>query len=133
MFIQANPNPEKRLVGDCVIRAIAILLDKSWEEIYEDICVLGRQMYDMPPSNDVWSEYLYQKGYTRRIIPDTCPACYTVRRFCMDNRFGEYLLATGTHVVTVIDGNYYDTWDSGDEVPIYYFKRRKLDNDFTKR
>ena len=37
MFMQANPNPEKRTVGDCVIRAIAILLDKSWEEIYEDV------------------------------------------------------------------------------------------------
>ena len=132
MFIQANPNPEKRLVGDCVIRAIAILLDRSWEEIYEDIAVLGRQMYDMPSSNEVWSEYLYQHGYTRNVIPDTCPACYTVRRFCEDHRFGEYLLATGSHVVTVIDGNYYDTWDSGSEIPIYYFKRRKLRNDLTK-
>lgn len=132
MFIQSNPNPEKRLVGDCVIRAIAILLDRSWEEIYEDIAVLGRQMYDMPSSNEVWSKYLYQHGYTRNVIPDTCPACYTVRRFCEDHRFGEYLLATGSHVVTVIDGNYYDTWDSGSEIPIYYFKRRKLRNDLTK-
>lgn len=125
MFIQSNPNPKNKVVGDCVIRAISILLDRSWEEIYEDICVLGRQMYDMPSSNEVWSEYLYQKGYSRHIIPDTCPACYTVRRFCEDHMFGEYLLATGSHVVTVLDGNYYDTWDSGNEVPVYYFKRRK--------
>lgn len=132
MFIQSNPNPEKRLVGDCVIRAISILLDKCWEDVYDDIAVLGRRMYDMPSSNEVWSEYLYRNGYTRTIIPDTCPACYTVRRFCEDHKFGEYLLSTGTHVVTVINGNYYDTWDSGNEVPIYYFKRRKLINDFTK-
>lgn len=125
MFIKNNPNPEKKIVGDCVIRAIAILLDTTWEEVYEDICVLGREMYDMPSSNDVWSEYLFQKGYSRNIIPDTCPACYTVRRFCEDHRIGEYLLATGTHVVTVIDGNYHDTWDSGDEVPIYYFDKRR--------
>ncbi len=126
MFINANPNPEQKLVGDCVVRAISILLDKKWEEVYEDICVLGREMYDMPSSNEVWSEYLYKKGYTRKIIPDTCPACYTVRRFCDDHRYGgEYLLATGTHIVTVIDGNYYDTWDSGNEIPIYYFQRRK--------
>ena len=25
------------------------------------------------------------------------------------------------HVVAVIDGNYYDTWDSGDKIPIYYW------------
>jgi hypothetical protein len=33
------------------------------------------------------------------------------------------MLATGTHVVAVIDGNYYDTWDSGDEVPIALWKK----------
>lgn len=126
MFINTNPNPEHKLVGDCVVRAIAILLDKTWEEVYEDICVLGRQMYDMPSSNEVWSEYLYSKGYIRKIIPNMCPACYTVRSFCDDHRHGgEYLLATGTHVVAVINGDYYDTWDSGNEIPIYYFQRRK--------
>lgn len=126
MYVYANPNPRSKLVGDCVIRAISILLDKPWEDVYEDMCVLGRQMYDMPSSNEVWSEYLYNKGYVRKIIPDTCPSCYTVKRFCEDHRNGgEYLLATGTHVVAVIDGDYYDTWDSGNEIPIYYFKRRK--------
>ena len=125
MFIQSNPNPKNRIVGDCVVRAISILLNKTSEEVYEDICVLGREMYDMPSSNEVWSEYLYSKGYTRKIIPDRCPACYTVRQFCEDHRFGEYLLAMGTHVVTVIDGNYYDTWDSGQEIPIYYWRKER--------
>ena len=70
------------------------------------------------------SEYLYTKGYSRSIIPDTCPFCYRVCDFCDDHLSGRYLLAIGTHVVTVIDGDYYDTWDSGQEIPIYYFKRR---------
>ena len=56
MFRSSNPNPGRRIVGDCVIRAIAILLDLSWEEVYDDIAVLGRRMYDMPSSNEVWSE-----------------------------------------------------------------------------
>lgn len=124
MFIYANPNPSKILVGDCVIRAVSILLDQSWEDTYDDICFYGKAMHDMPSSNEVWSEYLYNCGFIRRIIPDTCPACYTINRFCQDNPYGEFLLATGSHVVAVIDGNYYDTWDSGNEIPIYYFKRR---------
>jgi len=33
------------------------------------------------------------------------------------------ILATGTHVIAVGDGNYYDTWDSGQEVPIYYWRK----------
>jgi hypothetical protein len=52
--------------------------------------------------------------------------CYTIKEFCKDHPIGDYLLGTGSHVVAVLDGNYYDTWDSGSEVPIYYFKRRNL-------
>lgn len=125
MYIYYNLNPSNKTVGDCVVRGIATVLKRRWEEIYDDLAILGREMRDMPSSNAVWSEYLYQQGFTRRIIPDTCPACYTVRRFCDDHKEGAYLLATGSHVIAVMDGNYYDTWDSGDEIPVYYFKRRK--------
>ena len=124
MYRFCNPNPEKRIVGDCVIRANSILLDQGWEKTYDEIVDFGRRMYDMPSSNEVWAEYLYANNFTRKIIPDTCPMCYTVKAFCEDNPHGEFMLAMGSHVVTVIDGNYYDTWDSGSEVPIYYFKRR---------
>lgn len=124
MYVYENPNPEKKDVGDCVIRAISILFDASWYDIYDELAEQGRVMHDMPSSNEVWSEFLYENGFTRKIIPDTCPKCYTVRQFCEDHPMGEYLLATGSHVVAVIDGNYHDAWDSGNKVPIYYFKRR---------
>ena len=126
MFIFKNPNPCKKVVGDCVIRALSILLNLSWDETYEDLAEQGHLMYDMPSSNEVWAEYLYSKNYKRIVIPDTCPYCYTVSDFCEDNPNGKFLLATGSHVVAVIDGNYYDTWDSGDEIPIYYFKEGAL-------
>jgi hypothetical protein len=32
-------------------------------------------------------------------------------------------VGTGTHVVAVIDGDYYDAWDSGNEVIDRYFTR----------
>lgn len=124
MYVYANPNPGNKIVGDCVIRALSLLLDLSWDQVYDELTDLGHEMYDMPSSNQVWSEYLYTKGYSRSIIPDTCPFCYRVCDFCDDHLSGRYLLAIGTHVVTVIDGDYYDTWDSGQEIPIYYFKRR---------
>ena len=126
MYTYYNPNPANKTVGDCVIRGLSIVLGKRWEEVYDELTDFGRRMYDMPSSNSVWSEYLYSKGFTRRIIPDSCPACYTVRQFCTDHRNGAYLLATGSHVIAVIDGNYYDTWDSGDEIPVYYYKRRSF-------
>lgn len=124
MWIQANPNPSRKIVGDCVIRAISILLDQDWFTTYDDLTALGKLLADMPSSNAVWSEFLFTKGFKRYALPDLCPICYTIKEFCLDHPTGEFLLATGSHVVAVIDGDYYDTWDSGEEVPIYYFERR---------
>ena len=123
MYKMTNPNPVGKFTSDCVVRALSIAMGKSWDEIYIDLCGIGFSMGDWGSSNLVWGEYLKQHGYKRHVIPDTCPRCYTVRQFCADNPKGTYILATGSHVVAVIDGNYYDTWDSGNEVPIYYFKK----------
>ena len=125
MFVQFNPNPKRKLVGDCVIRAIAKATGKSWEDVYMDVVLQGFTMKDMPSSNDVWGTYLHQNGFTRHIIPDTCPSCYTVIDFCMDNPNMIGILATGTHVIAVENGNYFDTWDSGQETPIYFWQREE--------
>ena len=57
-----------------------------------------------------------------RIIPNMCPDCYTIRKFCLDNPKGKFLVATGSHVVAIDNGDYYDTWDSGDEIVTYFFE-----------
>lgn len=85
-------------------------------------------MADMPSGNSVWGAYLKQKGFRRYIIPDTCPDCYTVADFASDHPEGTYILALSDHVVAVKGGDYWDTWDSGNEVPIYYWKKEN-DND----
>ena len=106
-----------------MIRAIAKTLNRTWEDTYLEIVMQGFSMHDMPSSNDVWGTYLLEHGFKRFIIPDTCPDCYTVRQFCEDNPNLTGILATGTHVIAVDGGNYFDTWDSGDEVPIYYWRK----------
>lgn len=124
-YVNYNPNPARKLVGDCVIRAISKSTDNDWEDTYLDIVMLGLAMHDMPSSNDVWGTYLINHGFKRYIIPDTCPECYTVSEFCDDNPTLTGILATGTHVIAVSKGNYYDTWDSGNETPIYYWRKEK--------
>lgn len=122
-YVFFNPNPQRKLVGDCVIRAISKAADIPWEDVYIELMMLGFSMYDMPSSNDVWGAYLTEKGFRRYVIPDTCPHCYTVKQFCEDNPDLVGILATGTHVIAVDSGNFYDTWDSGNEVPIFYWRR----------
>lgn len=123
MYIPFNPNPAGKYVGDCVIRAIVKATNRNWGKVYQDVVNKGYHMKDMPSSNHVWASYLKDSGFRRYIIPDMCPDCYTVKDFCYDHPIGTYILGTGTHVICVVDGDYFDTWDSGDEVPIYYFER----------
>lgn len=120
-FIPTNPNPLGSYTGDCVVRALAIALSQSWQKVYLELCVQGLVMGDMPNSNTVWGEVLKSYGFHRYIIPDTCPECYTVSDFAGEHFKGTYILCTGTHVVTVIDGDWYDTANSAGEVPVYYW------------
>lgn len=122
MYIKSNINPQNKQVGDCVIRAISTALNQDWERTYIELAIQGFMMSDMPSSDSVWNEYLKSKGLTRYIVPDTCPNCYTVRQFADEHPTGIYVVFVGQHVVAVIDGDYIDTWDSGDRVPIYYWE-----------
>ena len=121
-FLMLNPNPKNARVGDCVVRALSIATRRPWEDIYTALAVYGFMLCDMPSSNAVWGAYLKDQGYDRNVVTDTCPDCYTVKDFCRDNPSGTFILGTGTHAVAVVNGNYCDTWDSGDEVPIYYWR-----------
>lgn len=121
-----NPNPSGNYVGDCVIRALALATGRDWESTYLSVVMQGYDMHDMPASNAVWGAFLKSHGWKRYIIPNECPDCYTIKNFAADNPEGLYILATGSHVVTVKDGFYYDTWDSGNEIPIYFWKREEI-------
>ena len=78
----------------------------------------------MPNSNYVWGLDLKSKGGTQFLLPESCPSCITVRAFCEKFPDGIYVIGTGNHAVAVIDGDYYDSWDSGDEVPSYFWRVR---------
>lgn len=121
-----NPNPAGRFVGDCTIRAICKLLDKDWDNVYASTSLQGFLYKDMPSGNATWGAYLYKLGFRREFIPDKLLGRYSVKDFCRDNPYGKYLLVLDQHVVTVVDGDYYDTWDSGNELPVYYWVKGEV-------
>ena len=124
MYVRCNPNPLGKQANDCVVRAIAVAMKRSWAEVYTDLCREGRLACDMPSSNSVWGKYLEDEGFEQFLLPAACPKCVTVRAFCDRFPAGTYIIGTGDHAVCVIDGDYYDAWDSGDEVPSYFWKAR---------
>ena len=124
MWIKYNNNPAGRAVGDCAVRAVAKALGIDWEQAFLLITSAAYQMGDMPSSNSVWGAVLRQHGFYRAAIENECPDCYTAKDFARDNPEGVFVLGFGNHVVTVIDGDIYDSWDSSNEVPQYFWYRK---------
>lgn len=122
MWIKYNANPVANRVEDCAIRAVAVALDVSWKYAFDLIAKNAKEMGNVMHSNAVFGSVLRQHGFKRFIVPNSCPDCYTLIDFCMDNPEGVYVVGLDSHVVAVVDGNYIDTWDSGNEIPIYYWK-----------
>lgn len=124
-YVYFNPNPQNQRVGDCAVRAVCKALGKTWEDAYTGLCAEGFNYGDMPSSNYVWGMMIRHFGFEQKMIPSICPKCTTVSRFAEDHPKGRYVLACQNHVVAVVDGNYYDSWDSGDEIILYYFEREE--------
>ena len=118
-WIYFNPNACKRNVGDCAVRAIAKALDTSWKRAYSLLTEEGYSMCDMPSSDAVWGSVLRKHGFAKRMVQDEY---YTARDFCVDHPDGIYVLAFGGHVATVVDGYLFDSWNSSNEIPQYFWE-----------
>lgn len=123
MYRYYNPNPAGRTVGDCAVRAIAKALGIGWEEAYARLATAAYNMADLPSSDSVWGAVLRMNGFYRESLPNTCPECYTAGEFARDNPVGTYVLGFGGHTATVKDGILYDSWDSSQEIPQYFWTK----------
>lgn len=121
-----NPNPYNKRVGDCSVRALCKALNQNWDTSFLEMAVMAMREYDMPSSNYIWGSVLLQKGFSIYSVPVLCPDCITVKEFCEKHPNGTYVLACDyEHVVTAVDGSYFDTWDCGDSVVLYYYKKEE--------
>lgn len=125
MWIYANPNPCRQEEPDCVIRAIAIATDRSWRRVHWDLCMMSHDKCTMPSVNWLWGLYLSKHGFERFLLPDSCPECISVREFARRYPEGTYVIGTGSHAVCVINGNWYDAWDSAEETPTYFYRKKE--------
>ena len=118
-----NPSPSGRNVGDCSIRAVAKALGVDWETAYAMIAAAGYQMNDVPSSNSVWGSVLRRNGFYRSALPPTCPDCYTAEDFAKDHPTGTYVLGFGNHTATIKDGRLFDSYDSSQMIPQYFWEK----------
>ena len=120
-FRYFNPHPAANVTRDCVIRAMCAVLGVSWDDAFDLVAERAKQMGQTMDDNAVYGSILRQRGFNRAIIPNSCPDCYTARDFCHDNPDGVFVLGFSGHVAAVIDGQVWDSWDSTEMIPTYYW------------
>ena len=122
MWKPFNPNPKGLVTGDCTVRSLCAVTGLSWDSVHAMLCNLARDMADMPSSNRVWWALLRGLGFRKLVLLDRCPDCYTVEDFARDHPRGVFVVGPYEHAVAVIDGDWWDSWDSGGTVPGYFFE-----------
>ena len=125
MYQHYQPNPKGVNTDDCVIRALTKALDVDWDTASVYAIVQQIRDSDLYVKNYVWGNLLLRNGFTKHHLPDTCPDCFTVEDFAREHPQGLYILGTGEHTVAVVDGDWYDTFDSGTMIPIVYYEKER--------
>lgn len=118
VYFQPNDKDIKDKVGDCQIRALAKVLNKTWVEVFDLITPICREQQVM----DIFScdlkktkEALQRIGFEYTGVSNKRGTKRpTVDSFAKTHKAGRYIVSVAHHVVAVVDGKYYDTWDSGD-------------------
>ena len=118
-WVYYNSNPLEKRVGDCAIRACCKATGRTWNEVFDDLVQIAYRQKDVLSANKVWGEYLADNGYVRYEPDYPMDVC----KFCCNFPHGTYVLGLDGHVVTVVDGKYWDTWDSGGKNVIYFCER----------
>lgn len=119
LFVPFQPNPSWKGKGrykhqDCSIRSICAATNNDWNTVYDMLCESGKQVYDVPGSDESIECCLKNLGFIRKTIRVTKGSKRpTVKSFAEEHKSGNYILRVSNHVVGVVNGYYYDCWDCG--------------------
>lgn len=117
VYYQPNKKDLKDNVGDCQVRALSKALNLTWLEAFDLTIPLCRELQTYTIFDgclEKTKEAMMQLGFTYTGISNKRGSVRpTVDSFAKDHPSGTYIVKVLHHVVAVVDGKYYDTWDSG--------------------
>ena len=126
-YYQPNKKDIRDAYGDCTVRAISKALDLTWVDAFKlmiPYCIEYQvtNIFDCPikTRKEILSELGFEYTGVSNKRGTKRP---TVSSFAKEHKTGTYIINVANHVVAVVDGIYYDTWDSGDCSVYGYFKK----------
>ena len=126
-YYQPNKKDLKDEYGDCTIRALSKALGVTWLEAYDRAMPLCRfyqvsNVFGAP--SYIQRQIIEKLGFKYHGISNKRGTSRpTVDSFTREHPEGTYIVNVAHHVVAVVDGKYYDTWDSGYKSLYGYYER----------
>lgn len=113
-WYEYNPNPKKKNIGDCSLRAYCAAFGWTWEEAFEKSSEIAKNEALMMDTHKTCEKVMESEGY---VIDEEFKKSkrkdLTVNEFALTHPYGTYFLNTHGHLLCVKDGEYWDSWDSG--------------------
>lgn len=131
VYFQPNDKDLKDQYGDCTIRALAKALNVSWLEAYDAMIPICREeqtsnIFDVPAKKR--ATLLERLGFTYTGVSNKKGTKRpTVDEFAKAHKNGRYIAMVAHHAVAIVDGKYYDTWDSGWKPMYGYYELAKAE------
>lgn len=113
-----NANPKNKRTSDCVIRALSLFLDKSWDDVLTDLYKIALKEKTVPTDDICYKKYLKSLGYEMLKQPRKFDNTkYTGKEFCEQVVKSNYKYLAhigGHHIVCISKNKINDIWDSSD-------------------
>lgn len=129
VYYQPNKKDLKDKVGDCQVRALSKVLGLSWVEAFDITIPICRELQtytffdcDQEKTKEAMSRLGFDYTGVSNKKGTKRP---TVDSFAKDHPHGTFIVKVARHVVAVVNGKYYDTWDSGDRSLYGYYTKRE--------
>ena len=127
VYYQPNRKDLKDQYGDCTIRALSKALNVTWLEAFDltiPICREAQVTNIFSAPAKIRCPLMEKLGFQYTGISNRRGSKRpTVIEFAKEHPTGTYICNVANHEVAVVDGKYYDTWDSGDCSLYGYFER----------
>ena len=110
MYRYFNKNSHKNNISDCVIRSLAVLTNRTWREVYDELSDLAGDEGLMFENAEFVEDYLDER-YDR--VPHISK---TVGEFSQEYPIGKYAVTMPNHITAIIDGDIIDSFDPSNRV-----------------
>lgn len=131
-WVYINMNKRDKRVGDCVARSLSLAYNMDYDDTKKELLALKKELnYGTWKYSPVWKTFMQNHegdGRQDQLNPPTSDT--TVAELADKNSNGTLVVlckdpdpkSGKTHLVTIIDGNIYDTWNSSDWIVKNYWK-----------